>query len=138
MWKLKDLKVETMDLSILMFEIKDELLLKYILENSPWNVKGHYLARKRWEKDMRLDKVDFLTMSFWIQIYNLSVDRINEANGLDLDKRIGNGRTWTLFPLITTLESISVSRWKLIQDLCSPRVLTSCMMMVSLTHFRSR
>lgn len=79
-----------MDLGIQIFETNDELLLKFVLENSPWIIKGHCLALKRWEKDMQLDKVDFFIMPFWVQIYNLLVERINEANEFYLGRRIEN------------------------------------------------
>lgn len=38
---------------------------------------------------MRLDRVDFSCMPFWVQIYNVLVERFDEENGLDLGRRIG-------------------------------------------------
>lgn len=46
------------------------------------------LSTKKMGENLHLNLVDFHQMPFWIQTYNMPVERFNEANGLDLGHRI--------------------------------------------------
>ena len=84
MWKLgEDLKIIDVGEGLLQFKFSMES------HNGPWCFDDHLLALRRWEKGMPVRNVTFTKQPFWIQVWGLSFDLINEEAGSDIDRSIG-------------------------------------------------
>lgn len=85
MWKLgdQDLKIIDVGEGLLQFKFSMES------HNGPWCFDDHLLALRRWEKGMPVRNVTFTKQPFWIQVWGLSFDLINEEAGSDIGRSIG-------------------------------------------------
>lgn len=43
----------------------------FILQNAPWNFKGHLLILKEWLPDIGIDEIDMSKAHFWVQLHGL-------------------------------------------------------------------
>lgn len=57
-----------------------------ILYSGPWAMKGHLIVFVAWEVSSTLEELTFSHIPFWVNIYNLLLNRLNEENG----RRLGN------------------------------------------------
>lgn len=55
----------------------------------PWSIKGALLNLKRWSPDLTLNEVSFSHCNFWIQIYNLPLNRRNKENLNKIGQYVG-------------------------------------------------
>lgn len=72
-----------------MIEIENKVTRDFLIENSPWCVRGTCMAVRGWEEGMLPKKMDFCNLSFWVEIYNLPLESINQRNSLDLARIMG-------------------------------------------------
>ena len=90
MWKLgDDLKIIEVGEGLLQFKFLMESRLMWVWNNGPWCFNNHLLALRRWEKGMSVRNVTFTKQPFWIQVWGLPFDLINEEAGSDIGWTIG-------------------------------------------------
>ena len=63
--------------------------MMWVWNNGPWCFDNHLLALRRWEKGMSARSVTFLKQTFWIQVWGLLFDLINEEARSDIGRSIG-------------------------------------------------
>lgn len=51
-------------------QVDDEQLRNFLVDNRPWAVKVHCIARKNWEHSIRVDEANFSCIPFWVKILN--------------------------------------------------------------------
>ncbi|XVE53616.1 hypothetical protein DITRI_Ditri03aG0017000 [Diplodiscus trichospermus] len=69
------------------FEKEEDL--EKVIEEGPWLVMGHYFNLKRWKTRIEIDELDLEVGHFWIQIHNLPLEMLTEANGEIIGKCLG-------------------------------------------------
>ncbi|XP_075674919.1 uncharacterized protein LOC142644126 [Castanea sativa] len=90
MWKLgDDMKIIEVGEGLLVFKFLMESQLQWVWNNGPWCFDNLLLALQRWEKGMSVKSVTFLKQPFWIQVWGLPFDLINEEVGSDIGRSIG-------------------------------------------------
>lgn len=62
-----------------------------VLDMSLWDIHGHCLNMKMWEKNQRLEEVDFGTIRMWVQAHGLSGEMINGDNERQIASKVGKG-----------------------------------------------
>ena len=89
-WKLgSDLKIVDVGEGLFQFKFKMESQLTWVVHNGPWSFEGHILLLKRWELGMTARTVTFQSIPFWVQIWGLPFDLINEEAALDIGGGLG-------------------------------------------------
>ncbi|XP_050244433.1 uncharacterized protein LOC126692747 [Quercus robur] len=90
MWKLgDDLKIIEVGEGLIQFKFSMESQLMWVWNNGPWCFDNHLLALRRWEKGMSVRNVTFTKQPFWIQVWGLPFDLINEKAGSDIGQSLG-------------------------------------------------
>ncbi|KAF5177535.1 hypothetical protein FRX31_032878 [Thalictrum thalictroides] len=74
---------------IFRFDLESEAEKNFVLNEGPWLVGGHFMSFQSWKPDTAIDKLSFQSLSVWVQIYGLPLERFNWENGLNLGRRIG-------------------------------------------------
>ena len=90
MWKLSDdMKIVEVGERLLQFKFLMDSQLIWVWNNGPWCFDNHLLALRRWEKGTSVRSVTFSKQPFWIQVWGLLFDLINEEAGSDISRSIG-------------------------------------------------
>lgn len=60
-----------------------------IWDASPWAVKGYILNLIKWPPNLALEEVDFHMCNLWVQVHNLSQNKMNKLNAVKIGQYIG-------------------------------------------------
>jgi hypothetical protein len=86
---LKSLSMETLNESTYVFTFEDDHDLQRIQDLSPWNIRGHPLILKPWDRSMSLNELDFSEAPYWIQVHDLPLELINSQNAEIIGNQLG-------------------------------------------------
>ncbi|XWS16681.1 hypothetical protein CRYUN_Cryun34aG0111700 [Craigia yunnanensis] len=68
---------------------KTEEIMERMLGEGPWLVIGYCFTMKRWPKEVSIEEIEFIEMSFWIQVHNLPTNLLTVNNAEIIGRRIG-------------------------------------------------
>jgi hypothetical protein len=66
----------------LLFTVIFTDLVRKILDNGPWNVKGALMVVKPWPPELTIEEVDMSTCAFWVQVHGLSLQNLTTVNAI--------------------------------------------------------
>ncbi|XP_057985277.1 uncharacterized protein LOC131170226 [Hevea brasiliensis] len=69
-----------------LFTFKHERDKQRVLEGIPWSVSNALLILKSWSPHLKIEKVDFSTCLFWVQVHGLSRNQMTRENALKIGK----------------------------------------------------
>jgi hypothetical protein len=55
----------------------------------PWNIRGHPLILKHWDKSMSLVELDFSESIYWVQVHNLPLELMTSQNAAIIGNQLG-------------------------------------------------
>ncbi|KAL0015735.1 hypothetical protein SO802_002804 [Lithocarpus litseifolius] len=84
-----DLKIVEVGDGLLQFKFTLESQLLWVWNNGPWCVDNQMLAVRRWEKGVTARSVTFTHLPFWVQVWGLPIDLLNEEAGHDIGRGLG-------------------------------------------------
>lgn len=89
-WRfITDFKVEDAGTNRYIFtfaSLEDE---DHILYQGPWIFKGSYLILREWDPSQTLYEVDLTMVEFWVQIYGLPLELVDEENARLIGSMLG-------------------------------------------------
>lgn len=80
--------VEYIDANKLLFHFSEKDKGK-ILTNTPWIIQGHPLIPREWPQKSTLNKLNFSSISYWIQLHSLPCEKMTTENVLMLGSCLG-------------------------------------------------
>ncbi|KAB1207372.1 hypothetical protein CJ030_MR7G017445 [Morella rubra] len=86
---IKEFLVEEMEPNTYMFHFLKEEDCRFIMQLSPWNVRGQLMVFRQWEPLMALYEVSFKSVNFWVQVQGLPRNRMGEANAKYIGLKLG-------------------------------------------------
>lgn len=90
MWKLgEDLKIVDVGDGLLQFKFSMASQMQWVWNNGPWCFDNQLLALRHWEKGMTVRSVRFTHLPFWVQVWGLPFDLMNEEAGHDIGRGLG-------------------------------------------------
>lgn len=84
-----DLKIVEVGDDLLQFKFSLDSQLKWVLDNGLWCFDDHLLVLRRWEKGMTAINVTFPKIQFWVQIWGLPFNLMNEEAGKEIGGSLG-------------------------------------------------
>ncbi|GLT69222.1 hypothetical protein SLA2020_413900 [Shorea laevis] len=63
--------------------------MQKVLEFSPWNIRGHPLILKPWDRTMALNELDFSEGTYWIQVHDLPLELMTFQNAVIIGNQLG-------------------------------------------------
>lgn len=89
-WGLSDkLSIVEVGDNLFHFRFVDEISVLKVLDGGPWNFDNHLLALQRWVPGMKSDQVHFHVMAFWVQLWGLPFEFVNQTIGEIIGRKIG-------------------------------------------------
>ena len=90
LWKpAGELKIRDIGESILLFEFEDVLDLKRVLEYEPWSFDKSLVVFKKAFDVESIPFLEFVRVTFWVQIHNVPKKSLNHETGEAIGKMIG-------------------------------------------------
>ncbi|RYQ82410.1 uncharacterized protein LOC107619984 [Arachis ipaensis] len=71
------------------FNFSNQEDAKRIYNDGPWRVLGHMLSLQWWRPEVSKYEVNYDLLHIWIQIYDLSLDKINRENAEKIGATVG-------------------------------------------------
>jgi hypothetical protein len=75
--------------NMLVFAFEDVSDLERVLQSEPWSYDKHLVSFQRVEADTSISEMDCQWVSFWVQIHNLPVRRMNHETASALGGTLG-------------------------------------------------
>lgn len=89
-WNLKDkVFISFIEGNNFICSFKDEKDRSRVLRTGPWNFRGGLIIFEQWDGSMSFSDLTFTNMEFWVQIYNLPLDRMTAGNARTIGKFLG-------------------------------------------------
>nr|XP_023884141.1 uncharacterized protein LOC111996419 [Quercus suber]POE70813.1 uncharacterized protein CFP56_45449 [Quercus suber] len=88
-WKMgSDLRIVEVGNNILQFKFGSRCQSEWVEKNGPWNFENNLLLLCRWRKGMTAKNISFSHSPFWVQIWGLPFENMNDENGRDIGSKI--------------------------------------------------
>ncbi|XP_023881250.1 uncharacterized protein LOC111993660 [Quercus suber] len=89
-WKLgSDLRIVDVGNRILQFKFNSRFQMEWVEKSGPWNFEDNFLLLCRWRAGLTSTNIDFTHSSFWVQVWGLPFEFMNEEVGKDIGGTIG-------------------------------------------------
>jgi len=72
-----------------LFKVFEHRLIKEIMDNGPYNVKGALLVVKPWPPELAFEEVDLSSCAFWVQVHGLPLENMLAVNAIKIGKLFG-------------------------------------------------
>ncbi|XP_050280978.1 uncharacterized protein LOC126721931 [Quercus robur] len=90
-WKLgSDLRIVEVGNDILQFKFRSRYQMEWVEKSGPWNFENNLLFLCRWKKGLSSTNIVFMHTPFWVQVWGLPFEFMNEEVGKDIGGTIGN------------------------------------------------
>ena len=90
LWKPnKGIQISEIEDNLYLAEFGDSQNKKKVMEMRPWSYEKLLVLMKEFEGELVSKEISFKWSPFWIQIYNLSLKRMNSETGYDIGAKIG-------------------------------------------------
>nr|POF04844.1 hypothetical protein CFP56_75042 [Quercus suber] len=84
-----DLQIVDVGHNVLQFKFGSEHQLKWVEKNGPWNFENNLLLLSRWRRGLTASKIDFLHSPFWVQVWGLPFEMMDDEVGKELGNSLG-------------------------------------------------
>ncbi|KAL0012133.1 hypothetical protein SO802_007241 [Lithocarpus litseifolius] len=85
LWRTSsDFRIRDVGDNHLLFTFELESVLEKVLMGEPWSFDRHLVVLQRYDGLLPMDRVDFSTSSFWIQLHNLPLSCLNPEVALEI------------------------------------------------------
>ncbi|XP_041001602.1 uncharacterized protein LOC121247297 [Juglans microcarpa x Juglans regia] len=82
--------IEEMDINKFIFTFRTSHDKLRVLNQAPWNIKGHLLILKPWSPGATFNEISLNHATFNVQIHGLPLDHITLNNAKEIGKALGN------------------------------------------------
>lgn len=90
-WKLgSNLRIVEVGNDILQFKFSSRYQMEWVEKSGPWNFENNLLLLCRWKKGLSFTNIVFTHAPFWVQVWGLPFEFMNEEVGKDIKGTIGN------------------------------------------------
>lgn len=90
-WKLgSNLRIVEVGNDILQFKFSSRYQMEWVEKSGPWNFENNLLLLCRWKKGLSSTNIVFTHAPFWVQVWGLPFEFMNEEVGKDIKGTIGN------------------------------------------------
>jgi hypothetical protein len=69
-----------------LFKVFEHRLIKEIMDNGPYNIKGALLVVKPWPPELAFEEVDLSSCAFWVQVHGLPLENMLAVNAIKIGK----------------------------------------------------
>ncbi|KAL0002837.1 hypothetical protein SO802_016618 [Lithocarpus litseifolius] len=89
-WKLgSDLRIVEVGNNILQFKFSSMYQLEWVERSGPWNFENNLLLLCRWRRGLSSANLVFTHAPFWVQVWGLPFEHMNEEAGREIGGKIG-------------------------------------------------
>nr|XP_023875245.1 uncharacterized protein LOC111987738 [Quercus suber] len=90
-WKLgSDLRIVDVGNGIMQFKFSSKFQMEWVEKSGPWNFENNLLLLCRWRAGLTSTNIVFTHTPFWVQVWGLPFEFMNEVVGKDIGGTIGN------------------------------------------------
>jgi len=72
-----------------LFKVFEHRLIKEIMDNGHYNIKGALLVVKPWPPELAFEEVDISSCAFWVQVHGLPLENMLAVNAIKIGKLFG-------------------------------------------------
>ena len=89
-WKMGlELKIVDVGNGILQFKFSSKYQLEWVENSGPWNFENNLHLLCRWKKGLSTTNMVFTHSPFWVQLWGLPFEHMNEDVGRDIGNSLG-------------------------------------------------
>ena len=90
-WKLgSDLRIVDVGNDIMQFKFSSRFQMEWVEKSGLWNFENNLLLLCHWRASLTLTNIVFTHSPFWVQVWGLPFEFMNEEVGKDIGGTIGN------------------------------------------------
>ena len=90
-WKMgSDVRIVEVGNNILQFKFSSMYQLNWVERNSPWNFDNNLILLTRWRQGLSSTNMNFTHTPFWVQVWGVPFEHMNEEVGKELGRMLGN------------------------------------------------